>query len=440
MSDLLGTVPAQDAAAAPAWLRGIREDARRALSARGLPGKKDEAWRFTSVKAITTTPFSPAEVAKAAAVSPDLARLGDTGGWRLVLVDGVPRFDLSAAPPAGVHAFKLSDLLDSAKEDLTREDARLLDSLGALVSNEHFAALNGVMFQDGLVLKLQGAVSTPIELVHVVSDGEASVASYPRLLVVGATGSEATLIERYVGRTTGGALTNAVAEVLLQPASVLRHVRVHEDPGSLVGALAVQVERDARYRSHVATLGGGLMRLDVQVALVGTGAEAELEGVYHVQGDEVVDHHVRVDHQVPHGTSHTRYRGVLDERGHGVFDAMAVVRRDAQRTEAHQENRNLLLSREATAHTKPHLEIDADDVRCSHGATVGSLEEDQLFYLRARGIPAPMAEALLTHAFVGMLVDRIPHAPTRARVEEALFERLPHGDMIRDIHAGEDGI
>ena len=181
------------------------------------------------------------------------------------------------------------------------------------------------------------------------------------------------------------------------------------------------------------TLGGALLRFDVRCLLQGKGAECQLDGAYLVDGEDHVDHHTLVEHQAPHCRSEQTYRGIASGKGTAVFDGIVVVHRDAQKTEANQENRNLIISESATVHTKPHHEIDADNVVCSHGATVGSLYEDQLFYLRARGIPADLAHTMLTYAFLESIVDRVGHEPTRDRMREALLARIPRGEDIREV-------
>ena len=181
------------------------------------------------------------------------------------------------------------------------------------------------------------------------------------------------------------------------------------------------------------TLGGALLRFDVRVLLQGQGAECQLNGAYLVDGNDHVDHHTLVEHQAPRCRSNQTYRGIASGHGTAVFDGIVLVHRGAQKTEAHQENRNLLLSETATVHTKPHLEIDTDDVVCSHGATVGSLDESQLFYLRTRAIPEKLARAMLTYAFIERVVDEVGHEPTRDRLREAVLDRIPEGQTIREV-------
>lgn len=381
----------------PEWLRGLRLRAADALRTQGLPTKKTEAWRFTPVRSVVEAELSPARA--------------DT-------------LSMASTLPVGVSARRLREVLASEPGLL---DGRL-DLAGA---PEHFAALNTALFTDGIWLDVPNgtAVDTPIEITHAIG-GEG--VSYPRVLVTVGENAELTLIETYQGQASGG-LTNSVVEVDLGRNARLSHVRVHENAGLQVGRVDVRQAADSRYRSTVITLGGELLRFDVRALLDGKGAECQLDGAYLVEGEDHVDHHTRVEHRAPHCRSNQTYRGIASGKGTAVFDGIVVVHRDAQKTEAHQENRNLLLSETATIHTKPHLEIDADDVVCSHGATVGALDEDQAFYLRARGIPADLAHAMLTYAFLESIIDRVSHEPTRARMREALIARIPHGDEIREV-------
>jgi Fe-S cluster assembly protein SufD len=332
--------------------------------------------------------------------------------------------ELASPAPVGVHVRSLRDVIHSQPELLEGK----LDLAGA---PEHFAALNTALFDDGLWIDVPAGtvVEHPLEIVH--ASGGPGVA-YPRVLVTVGQSAELSLIETY---STGDVdqLTNSVVEVELAPNSKVSHVRIHENPGLQVGRVDVRQAADSRYRSTVITLGGALLRFDVRCLLRGKGAECQLDGAYLVEGEDHVDHHTLVEHQAPNCRSDQTYRGIAAGKGTAVFDGIVVVHRDAQKTEAHQENRNLLLSESATVHTKPHLEIDADDVVCSHGATVGALDEDQLFYLRARGVPEDLAHSMLTFAFLEAIIDRVAHDETRKRMREALLARIPHGDQIGDV-------
>ena len=383
----------------PGWLRALRARAAGALREDGLPTKKTEAWRFTPVRSVVDSEF--------------------THG-----ADAAPSI---ASVPDGVTATSLRRALEAEPERLEG----LLDLGGA---PSHFAALNTALFSDGLWIDVPaGTVAeAPLEINHapvVSSDG---AVTYPRVLVTVGDNAELALVETYAGQEDGH-LTNSVVEVDLGRNAKLSHVRVHENAGLQVGRVDVRQAADSRYRSTVVTLGGALLRFDVRCLLQGRGAECQLDGAYVVDGEDLVDHHTLVEHQAAQCRSSQTYRGIVGGTSTAVFDGIVVVHRDAQKTEAHQENRNLLLSDTATVHTKPHLEIDADDVVCSHGATVGSLDEDQLFYLRARGVPAELAHSMLTYAFLESIIDRVSHEPTRVRMREALLARIPHGDDIRGV-------
>lgn len=383
----------------PQWLRSLRGRAADVLQERGLPNKKTEAWRFTPVRSVVGTEFSHADV-------------------------GAPK--LAAPAPEGVTVRSLRQVLD-------QEPALLEGRLGRSES-EHFAALNTALFTEGLWIHMAAGVvvEEPLQLVHSLPRVSEPGVSYPRVLVTAETGSEATLIETYAGEAAEQ-LTNSVVEVELGRNAKLDHVRIHENAGLQVGRVDVRQDADSSYRSVVVTLGGALLRFDVRVLLQGQGAECQLNGAYLVDGNDHVDHHTLVEHQAPRCRSNQTYRGIASGHGTAVFDGIILVHRGAQKTEAHQENRNLLLSETATVHTKPHLEIDTDDVVCSHGATVGSLDEGQLFYLRTRAIPEELARAMLTYAFIERVVDEVGHEPTRDQLREAVLDRIPEGQTIREV-------
>ena len=432
---LMASLPAHVDATGPEWLVGLRRDAAAHLRAHGFPGKKNEAWRFTSVRQIVDTPFEPEEASSAESLAGAVAfvdaQLGDDGTWRLVLRDGRPALDVASTPPSGVTVRSLAEVV-------ANEPALVEGVLGALAPNEQFAALSSALFTDGVVVIFEpGALpDRPVHLVHVASPGSTPKAAYPRVVVISREGSQATLVESFLSDGSEGRhLTNAVSEVAIGANARLEHVRVTEGGADALqlSMVAVKLDRDAFYGSRVMTLGGALSRVDLRVRFEGLGSEIELDGVYHVDGTDHVDHQVRVEHAVARCTSHVRYRGLLDGKGHAVFNAIGVIERDAQQSSMHQENRNLLLSDDATIDTKPHLEIDADDIKASHGATIGAVDQTQLFYLRSRGVPESTAKDVLTFAFVAAVVERIGHEPIARRVVAAILDRLPHGDSIREL-------
>lgn len=352
----------------------LRLQAHRALAEQGLPNKKTEAWRFTDVRELVSADLAP---------SPSAPQV--------------------SALPQGV-------------ELETREDA-----LSPLLASEYFVALNTALFDRTQLVSVKGEASEPLTIVY---RGERSGATYPRMRVELAPNASLTLVERF---EADGDFTDQVVEIVLAEGARCEHIRVHSDAGRLVSAVAVKQGRSSSYRSHVVSLGGALTRLDLRVSLEGEGAECNLRGAFHTRGTDHVDHHVRVDHVAPRCTSHQEYRGLLDDKSTAVFDGQAIVHRTAPGSEAHQLSRNLLLSRSANVFTKPHLEIDHDDVIASHGATVGALDENEIFYLRSRGIPEADARALLTFAFVRAIVDSLPVPELREELEAVLEERLERG-------------
>ncbi len=379
----------------PEWLSALRREARAWFKAHGLPHPKQEAWRFTSLRPI--------------------ARLSP------VPVRSTP--ELAGAAPAGVSVRHL----DSAGPELEAY-------LGKLGSTNHaFAALNTALFEDALIVEVAPGtiIEEPLELAHVARGGAHPMLSTPRLLVIAGEGSQLRLVERY--RSEGGtSLTTGVTELFVADNAAVEHVRVLE--GALqafdISLVAVRQARNSRYTSRVATFGGALSRLDLRVLMDGQGAECTLDGLYLAGDDEHVDHQTFIDHAHAHCTSHEKYKGVVSGSGRAVFDGGITVRRGAQQTDAHQENRNLVLSDRATVNTKPSLVIDADDVKCSHGATVGQLDPAALFYLRARGIGEPEARALLAFAFAREMTERVPLPAVRRELVEAVLARMAEGQQL----------
>ncbi len=385
---LLDTLPVQSDDA-------LRAQAIAALREGGLPTKKTEAWRFTSVKAIVERALPPAAPTL---TSPHAEVVRFVGGHPIVPSTGRPGLMLArVTQPSGFEV------------------------------GEAFAALNTALFSDALVVKVTGTVERPLFVDH---EPGAGAAAYARLRVVLEANAELVLVERYRGQS---ALSSSVVEVVLDEGARLVHLRTHEDEGALVGAVSVRQARNSRYVSHALSFFGAPARLDLRVRLEGEGAACSLDGVALVEGSAHSDHHVRVDHVAPRTTSHMRHRAVVSERATSVFDGQAHVLPGAAGCEAHQHSRNLLLSEQATVHTKPHLEIHVDEVVASHGATVGALDADALFYLRARGISKRDAQTLLTYAFLQELVDAIAHPALRTAMRDAILSQLPGGELVRSL-------
>ena len=303
---------------------------------------------------------------------------------------------------------------------------------------EHaFTALNTAFLQDGVFLSVPKGkvIAEPIELLFVsTTPGEGTV-SHPRNLVVVGPGAQLTLIETFVGLDENVYFTNAVTEIVAGEGAVIDHYKIQRESVEAFHIATTQIyqTRGSNFSSHFVSLGGSLVRNEINVVLDGENCECTLNGLYLANGTQHVDCHTVIDHAKPHCNSHELYKAVLDGKGHGVFNGKIFVRQDAQKTDAKQTNQTLLLSNDATINTKPQLEIFADDVKCTHGATVGQLQEEQLFYLRTRGIGLQEARSLLTFAFANDIVGRIKVEPIRAQLEALLIrkEEFTQGRELR---------
>lgn len=418
-----------------AWLKRLpeglserREPAAARVLERGLPTRGEEAWRFTPIELLTAVGFEPPPPG----VAPGPVPAGPppvSGELRATVVDG-HFVQCPASLPDGLSILSHARGGTLGAEYLGRVAERALEAPRA------FLDLNTALFQDAVLLVVREGtvVERPIHLVLGTAARPVPVVAHPRVLVVVEPRAQLTLVETYFGGDGVPHFCNAVSEVVVGDGAVLRHVRVQQEgeAGFHVATLAAEVGRDASYRSHVVSFGGRMARLDVDVVLSAPGADVELDGLYVAAHAQHLDHHTFVDHRQPNGTSRQLYKGILDGTARTVFDGRVAVRRGAQKTSAHQENRNLLLSAEALAYTKPSLNIDADDVRCSHGATVGQLDEEPLFYLRSRGIDERTARSILTYAFGREVLDRLPVDDLRRRLAPAAVSRLAFG-----THLGE---
>ncbi len=414
-------------AGAPAFAGALRARGRARFAALGFPTTRSEDWKYTNLaplarQTFTAAPAANGAVTGAAAALVAAARLGV--GIELVFVNGRYAADLSTpAPlPAGVVVASLAATLAAQPGLLEPHLGRLAD-----LEADGMAALNSACVEDGAVVVLPDGVAldAPVHCLFVSTPGDAPTVSHPRTLIVAGAGSRATVIERYVG--AGVYWTNAVTEIALGAGADLIHHRVQgEDERAFhLAALAAAQGADSQFTSHVVSFGAALSRGDLATRFDAAGAACRFDGLYVADGAQHVDHHTTIDHRQPRGVSRELYKGILGGRASGVFNGKVLVRPDAQQTDAQQMNRTLLLSDDAQIDTKPQLEIFADDVKCSHGATIGQLDEDAIFYLRGRGIGAADARRLLIHAFANELVERVAVAPLRRQLETALAARLP---------------
>jgi Fe-S cluster assembly protein SufD len=412
---------------APAWLEDLRRQGAEQLNELGLPTTRLEDWRYTNVAPIAETRWTPGDAGKDGVSRQELETLcHPVFACRLfVFVNGLFAADLSTlrvgTPEVAVH---------SLAQVLEEEPDALRGMLGeqALAKERAFTAWNQRELRDGAVVRIpEGAdLEEPIHLVFLAEPGADPTESHPRILVLAGERSRASVVEDYVSFGEGVSFTNAVTEIRVAPDAELEHVRFQRElaDGHHISALHARLERNARLACHSVSLGGGLVRNDATVTLLGEGAECDLNGIFLGTGRRHVDNHTTVDHAVPHTTSRELYKGVLDDRSRGIFHGRVIVRPDAQKTDARQSSRNLLLSRGAEIDTKPQLEIHADDVKCSHGSTIGQLDPDALFYLRARGITEDDARRLLTRAFVSEVTRSLRFEPLRVRIEDQLVELL----------------
>ena len=403
------------------WLEALRDRAIERFADSGFPTRRDEAWKFTDLRPLLRNVFAPAPRRDNGVAPGDLVPHLPEGldCHRLVFVDGRYRADLSdvGALPGGVRLSGLAALLDDDPEPL---EAFLADAAVA----EGPAALNAAFMADGAVLTIgRGVVlERPVHLLFLSGGGNDARASHPRNLIVAGPGAGATVVETYAGLGDGAYFTNAVTDVIAAEGAAVRHVKLQSEGAAAfhLAATRVRLAGGAAYDSFVAQTGARLARNEIAAVLDGVGADCRLSGVYLGRGRQHLDNTTVVDHAQPGSYSNEHYKGVLDGDAHGVFQGKIIVRPDAQKTDAHQLNKNLLLSEGAQVDTKPELEIHADDVKCSHGAATGELDDEALFYLRARGIDAIEAERMLVGAFVGEIIDTVAPAAVKAHLERAV--------------------
>ena len=416
----------------PGWLQARKREAREHFESKGFPAARDEAWRFTNVTPISATSFERADTETAVDVArlPCLDPAEGTALPRMVIVNGRLRRELSAAPPPGVRVLHLADALPVAGQTLEARLGSLADP-----GSHPFAALNGALWTDLVVVLIEprAVVRQPVHLCFVATGGpqESPARNHPRVLVVAARHSQATLVTSHVGADVGHYFSNPVAEIALEEGAILDLVRDQRESSVAlhVGHVVVEQARDSRFRDFSLSLGGRLVRHELSVRLAAEGAECELLGLFVGAGSQHLDTHSLVDHAAPHTTSRELYKGILGGHARGVFHGHVLVRRDAQKIDAEQTNRNLLLTRNALVNSTPALEIRADDVKCRHGSTTGQLDDLAVFYLRSRGLDEAAAHALLTRAFAGDVTARVPLEALRAHVE-AHVDRLA-GEALR---------
>ncbi len=439
----------------PSWVDRIRHAAIDRFAEVGFPTTHDEEWKYTSVAPIARTPFQPAvgEVSVAALHErrtggrrPPRQPFADLECSRLAFVDGhySPELSSTGALPPGVKVASLAAAVSDGVALWPLLEAHL--ARYAEYEDHAFVALNTAFMEDGAFVEIPKdlVLEKPIHLLFISTVGARHgvplppTVTHPRNLILVGRRSQVTFIESYVAldvalgtrnskiENAGVYFTNAVTEVIAGEGAVIDYCKVQQEsePAFHVAALQFQQERSSTVNTYSIALGGALVREEIRTVLGGEGAECTLNGLYVTTGQQHVDNHTTIDHAKPHCGSRELYKGVLDGKSMGVFNGKIIVRKDAQKTDSKQSNKNLLLSEDAVINTKPQLEIYADDVKCTHGATIGQIDPEAIFYLRSRGIAREEARNMLTQAFANDIIGRIKFEPLRARLKEALLARL----------------
>ncbi len=422
--------------AEPAWLQKLRKSAIGAFQKSGFPTVKDEDWKHTNVAPVVRTPFQFDPQAEAPRIPGDLIEAYTFGVLKcsqLVFVNGrfSPKLSYLRWLPEGVRVRSLQEILHFDPKALEHELGRY-----APVERHPFAALNTAFAQDGAFVHIPKgrAVEEPIHLLYVSTSQDPAAVSYPRNLVLLEGESQATVIESYVGLDRGTYFTNAVTEFRVGHGAVLDHYKMQREGEAAYhfSSTSLVQGRGSAVTSTSVNLGGGLVRNDISTLFADEGGSLGLNGLYVLRDAQHCDNHTFIDHSKPNCTSVELFKGILDAKSRGIFYGKILVRRDAQKTNARQTNRNLLLSQEAFADSTPGLEILADDVKCNHGSTVGQLDENAVFYLRSRGIDEDAARTLLTYAFAAELINQVKVASMRIKLDQLILSRLPGSDVIQE--------
>lgn len=417
----------------PGWLQGLRAKAFARFYELGFPTVKDEDWRFTSLQPVANNHFALAASGEAESLQALGIQLPEGFACHLIFVDGCldTRLTKFGQLPPGVVVEGIASLLERAPERIERHLGKY-----AALDSEAFTALNTALLADGAYVFVPRGVALekPIHLLYITTSGPERKMTHPRNLIVVEEDAQATLVEDYI---TAGApqvegissFANAVTELVVGDNGVVSHYRVERENAQAahVATLRIQQGRSANVASHALLLGGGLVRNNVHPVLAGEGSECLINGLFLGQGTQHLDNYMKVEHQSPRCQSRQFYNGILDGQAHGVFHGRIIVHKDAQKTDAKQTNRNLVLSDFAQIDTKPQLEIYADDVKCTHGATIGQIDETALFYLRSRGVPDSEARSLLLYAFAHENLERMKPAAVREWLSELIGSYLPTG-------------
>jgi len=427
-TDFTARLPASD----PSAVAQLRHHAIGTFSGIGFPSKDIEEWRFTDVTPITEMSFRRATREESELSPVDVVPYSYVECGELVFVNGryAPTFSSICELPEEAVMGNLADALTSHPEKVQAHLGRYVD-----YETDAFAALNTAYVRDGAFIYIPRGeiIRDPLHILYLSTNADAPTVSYPRLLVIAEEGSEVVLVESYAGTSGGTYLSAPVTEIIAGEGARVEHYRIqHESEEAWhISSSQVYCSAGSEVTSQSMSFGGAFVRNSVGAVLHGEGAQAKLNGLYLINGTQFVDNHLDVDHARSGCTSYQLYKGILEDEARAVFAGRIHVRPGAQQTDAEQENRNLILSPQATALSMPQLEIFADDVKCTHGSTVGELDEDALFYLRSRGIGAEEAMSMLIYAFASEYIDHVTFRPVRKTLERFIVNRLPHGEIVR---------
>lgn len=417
------------------WLRPVRQAAIARFGELGFPTTRDEDWRFTNLAPIGQIPFQLAGDARGKVIRQGLEQFSipGLGGAQLVFVNG--RYVAALSSPGslgdGLSVRSLAEALRGDRDVLEQHLARY-----AGYYDDAFSALNTAFMEDGAFVHIRRGrvIDQPIRLLYVSTATAQPIVTHPRNLIVMDEDSQAVIIEDYVSLDAGVYFSNVVTEAVVGQNGVLSHYLLEQESEQAfnISTLRVEQGRSSNVTSHTVMLGGALVRNNVHPVLSGEGGECVINGLFMAKGRQHMDNFMRVEHASPHCDSRQFYHGILDGHSHGVFSGRIIVHKDAQKTDAKQTNKNLLLSQDAQIDSKPQLEIYADDVKCTHGATIGQINQDAVFYLRSRGIAEDAARALLLFGFAGESLERMKDEPIRKHLERLVADWLPRGELLEE--------
>ncbi len=403
----------------------IRKEAMEKFSQLNFPTTHDEDWRFTNIAPLLKYNFEPAAMAELKTQQTKNFLFENLKGNTLIFVNGffIPKLSHVKKSNDGIIVCSLANQLKNGSPVISQH-------LGKYANHREqiFTALSTAFTRDGAFIYVPDnkILEEPVQILFITTTSNKNILSQPRNLYVTGTNSQVSIIERYLSLDDGVYFTNVVTEIYAGENSIINHIKLQEEnlKAFHISRTEVDQEKGSNFTSYSISLGGEIARHDINARFNDEGSECNLNGLFLLTGNQLFDTHSLIDHAKPNCSSHEKYKGILDDTSHGVFNGKVIVRRDAQKTNAFQENKNIILSNGALINTKPQLEIFADDVKCSHGATIGQLDEDAMFYLKSRGIGEEKAKAILIHAFASDVVRTIKIEEVKKYLEEVLEKRF----------------